>query len=46
VGYDERDVDGLVEGALAQQRLLATSPRAVTGEDLAGIFMRSMSLWD
>jgi alcohol dehydrogenase class IV len=45
VGYDERDVDGLVEGALAQQRLLATSPKAVTGEDLAGIISRSMSLW-
>ena len=46
VGYDERDVDGLVEGALAQQRLLATSPRAVTAEDLEGIFTRSMSLWE
>ncbi|TQM62549.1 hydroxyacid-oxoacid transhydrogenase [Humibacillus xanthopallidus] len=46
VGYDERDVDGLVEGALAQQRLLATSPREVTADDLAGIIGRSMSLWD
>ncbi len=41
VGYDERDVDDLVEGALKQQRLLATSPRTVTDEDLAGIFRRS-----
>jgi len=46
VGYDERDVDVLVEGALAQQRLLATSPREVTAADLAGIVTRSMSLWD
>ena len=46
VGYDERDVDSLVEGALAQQRLLATSPRAVLADDLEGIFTRSMSLWD
>ncbi len=39
VGYDERDVDGLVEGALAQQRLLATSPQARRRpSDLAGIF--------
>ena len=29
VGYDERDVDALVEGSLKQQRLLATSPREV-----------------
>ncbi|MEO7448723.1 MAG: hydroxyacid-oxoacid transhydrogenase [Humibacillus sp.] len=46
VGYDEHDVDGLVTGALAQQRLLATSPRAVAAEDLAEIFRRSMTLWD
>ena len=45
VGYDERDVDGLVEGALAQQRLLATSPKPVAALDLSGIFTRSMSLW-
>ena len=42
VGYGEADVDGLVEGALAQQRLLATSPRPVDATDLAGIFRRSM----
>ena len=45
VGYDEADVDGLVEGAMAQQRLLATSPRPVVAADLAGIFRRSMDLW-
>ena len=45
VGYDEADVDGLVEGAMAQQRLLATSPRPVVAADLAGIFRRSMHLW-
>jgi len=45
VGYDEADVDGLVEGALAQQRLLATSPRPVAATDLVGIFRRSMHLW-
>ncbi len=46
VGFAERDVDDLVEGALKQQRLLAIAPRAVTADDLTGIFRRSMSLWD
>ena len=45
VGYDEGDVDGLVEGAMQQQRLLATAPREVTDEDLAGIFTRSIRNW-
>ncbi|MDT4939561.1 MAG: hydroxyacid-oxoacid transhydrogenase [Pseudonocardiales bacterium] len=45
VGFGEADVDDLIEGALKQQRLLATAPRAVTADDLGGIFRRSMSLW-
>jgi hydroxyacid-oxoacid transhydrogenase len=45
VGLGSGDVDDLVDGALKQQRLLATAPRAVEAEDLAGIFERSMSLW-
>jgi alcohol dehydrogenase class IV len=45
VGFTETDVDDLVEGALKQQRLLATAPRPVTAEDLGGIFSRAMSLW-
>jgi alcohol dehydrogenase class IV len=45
VGFDDGDVDDLVEGTLKQQRLLATSPREVTAEDAAGIFRRSMELW-
>jgi hydroxyacid-oxoacid transhydrogenase len=45
VGFGDTDVDELVEGALKQQRLLATAPRPVDAEDLAGIFRRSMSLW-
>jgi alcohol dehydrogenase class IV len=45
VGFGEADVADLVEGSLKQQRLLTTSPREVTGEDLAGIFSRSISLW-
>jgi len=45
VGFGEADVDELVAGAMKQQRLLATAPREVTAEDLAGIFRRSMSLY-
>ena len=45
VGYGEDDVNDLVEGTLKQQRLLATCPREVVAEDLAGIFTRSLELW-
>ena len=45
VGYDEGDVDDLVEGALKQQRLLATAPREVTEDDAAQILRRSLELW-
>jgi hydroxyacid-oxoacid transhydrogenase len=45
VGYDEADVDDLVVGALQQQRLLATAPKPVTEEDLAGIIRRSLVNW-
>jgi hydroxyacid-oxoacid transhydrogenase len=45
VGYGEADVPGLVEGAMKQQRLLATAPKPVTEDDLAGIFRRSLRNW-
>jgi alcohol dehydrogenase class IV len=45
VGYDEGDVDALVEGSLKQQRLLATAPREVRADDLAGILRGSLELW-
>ncbi|NEK84677.1 iron-containing alcohol dehydrogenase [Blastococcus saxobsidens] len=45
VGFDEGDIPDLVDGTMKQQRLLATSPKAVTEDDLAGIFRRSMSMW-
>ena len=45
VGFGEQDVGDLVDGALKQQRLLATAPRNVTAEDLDLIFRRSMMLW-
>jgi hydroxyacid-oxoacid transhydrogenase len=45
VGFGEGDIPDLVEGTLKQQRLLATCPRAVTEDDVAGILARSMTLW-
>ncbi|GGF43202.1 alcohol dehydrogenase [Marmoricola endophyticus] len=45
VGYAEADVDDLVAGTMQQQRLLATAPREVTEDDVAGILTRSMELW-
>lgn len=45
VGYSESDVDGLVEGTVKQQRLLATAPRTPSEDDLAGILRRSVTLW-
>ncbi|WKN49197.1 hydroxyacid-oxoacid transhydrogenase [Nocardioides sp. Arc9.136] len=45
VGYGDGDVEPLVDGALKQQRLLATAPREVTGEDLASVFRGSMEHW-
>jgi alcohol dehydrogenase class IV len=45
VGYTDADVDDLVEGTLKQQRLLATAPREVTGEDVAAILRSSLELW-
>ncbi|MGZ4658881.1 MAG: hydroxyacid-oxoacid transhydrogenase [Blastococcus sp.] len=45
VGYDESDIPALVEGTMKQQRLLATAPKDVSEDDIAGIFRRSLSLW-
>jgi alcohol dehydrogenase class IV len=40
--YGEDDIPALVEGALAQQRLLVGSPRDVAEDDLAEILRRSL----
>ena len=45
VGYGEADVPDLVDGAVKQQRLLATAPRPVTEDDLASILRGSLELW-
>ncbi|MBK5218055.1 MAG: alcohol dehydrogenase, partial [Propionibacteriales bacterium] len=45
VGFDESNIDSLVEGTMKQQRLLATAPKEVTEEDVAGILRASIELW-
>ena len=45
IGYGEGDVDDLVEGAMKQQRLLATAPLEVGAEDVAQVIRDSMQHW-
>ena len=45
VGFNEGDINELVEGTMKQQRLLATAPRAVTEDDVAEILSASIELW-
>ena len=42
LGYDEDDIEQLVEGALQQQRLLAVAQREVGARDLARILHESL----
>jgi len=42
LGYEEDDVEQLVEGALKQQRLLVIAPREAGPNELAGIIRASM----
>ena len=42
LGYTEDDIPDLVEGALAQQRLLVVAPRDVSAEDLTEILRASL----
>ena len=45
LGYDDADVEALVEGAVKQQRLLVVSPREPSEGDLAEIIRGSMENW-
>ena len=45
LGYDEDDIDDLVDGAMKQERLLVGAPKEVTEEDLANILRESMENW-
>jgi len=44
VGLGPEDIDSLVDGAVAQQRLISVSPRPVSREDLVRLFLDSMDL--
>ncbi len=45
VGYEERDIPHLVEGAYAQKRLLQQSPRSIGQDDLAVIYEDAVRYW-
>ena len=45
LGYDDGDIDALVDGALKQQRLLVIAPREPSPDDLASIMRASMANW-
>jgi hydroxyacid-oxoacid transhydrogenase len=45
LGYDDVDIPGLVDGAWAQQRLLANSPVEVNPGILAGLYRNARSYW-
>lgn len=45
LGFGRTDLPSLAEGTLKQQRLLATSPREVTEDDVVAILADSVELW-
>jgi len=45
LGYTREDIPGLVEGAFAQQRLLAGAPLPVTREHLRALYEDAMRYW-
>ena len=45
LGYDEDDIDDLVDGAMKQQRLLVGAPKEVSEGDLANVLRESMENW-
>lgn len=45
IGYDERDVDALTEGAFPQRRVIGNAPRDVSKDDLRGMFRAALKYW-
>jgi hydroxyacid-oxoacid transhydrogenase len=45
VGYGERDVGALSEGAYAQQRLMTNAPREITRDCLGQLFRGALAYW-
>ncbi|MBV9453820.1 MAG: iron-containing alcohol dehydrogenase, partial [Rubrobacter sp.] len=44
-GYDENDIDELVNGALKQRRQLSIAPREASPDKLVDIFYESLESW-
>jgi hydroxyacid-oxoacid transhydrogenase len=44
-GFQEADIDKLVEGTLPQHRVTKLSPRPATAEDLKQLFFNSLQCW-
>jgi alcohol dehydrogenase class IV len=45
VGYSERDVDALTDGAFPQRRVIGNAPRDVSREELRDLFRGAMRYW-
>ncbi|MDA2919452.1 iron-containing alcohol dehydrogenase [Desulfobacterota bacterium AH_259_B03_O07] len=45
LGYNERDIPKLVDGAIKQQRLLVNSPRPVGKSELEQLFSEALRYW-
>ncbi|MCX7623196.1 MAG: iron-containing alcohol dehydrogenase [Thermomicrobium sp.] len=45
LGFTEQDIPALVQGTLAQQRILVNSPRPVDERSLAEIFRQALRYW-
>jgi hydroxyacid-oxoacid transhydrogenase len=45
VGYEENDIEDMVQGTLPQHRVTKLSPRPAGADDLRKMFAESMSLW-
>lgn len=45
IGFGAADVDGLTDRAFPQKRVINNAPRAVSREDLAGLFGGAMRYW-
>jgi alcohol dehydrogenase class IV len=45
LGYDEDNINDLVEGALKQQRQLSIAPREAGPDELQNIFLESLENW-
>jgi alcohol dehydrogenase class IV len=45
VGYAQRDIPALTEGAYLQRRLLNNAPRAISKDALADLYHNALAYW-